>query len=439
MITPDTVVVGVDPFDIDHDTFRSILHDNASPALAEASSSYTTLGGFPVSIAFLLAIFHHESQYGKLGICAAYNTKSPGNTRSTRIEVGTVLSIPGRGPFVRYPTWLDGWRDMAWRLLDPSFAYHREGRVTIRQVIERWAPTSDGNAPDSYMNAVVRDMNEWIAPEPAGPSLTPPPGWTPPEVVRRILPRNASNTPQRRMVWQYITVHNTGNPNPGADALNHATWLEGLALAGRSEPSWYATVDEKRVVLHLEEDQPGWHASDGNGPGNLESLGYELVEIGDQERVLWNAGWHIAQRLRERNKDVSWLRQHHDWARDKKNCPRLLRANGGAGWRRLLGVIDHFLAEPQPTPEPSDRRVVPETGAALIFGFKGFYERLEQAGLALLVLGYPLADERPVQGIVGVQAAQRFERGWLVYEPANAAPWDVHLATVEQQIVLEDQ
>src|SRR5690606_14662310 len=69
---------------------------------------------------------------------------------------------------------------------------------------------------------------------------------------------------------------------------------------------------------------------------------------------------------------------------------------------------------PQPQP-PSDRRTFPETGASIVFGFKGFWERLELAGLAYLVLGYPTHDERAVTDIPGIASAQRFERGWLVY------------------------
>lgn len=175
----------------------------------------------------------------------------------------------------------------------------------------------------------------------------------PVEVVRRVLPRNASNTPQRTMDWQYITVHNTGNPRPGADALMHARWLESLAAGLAGEPSWHYTVDQWRAVQHLEDDQAGWHASDGEGPGNLASLGFELVEVGDQQAVLRNAAWLIAQRLHAKGFGVGRLRQHHDWARDKKNCPRLLRANGGAGWQQLQTLVQaelDRLATPGPDP-----------------------------------------------------------------------------------------
>jgi len=110
---------------------------------------------------FALAIFQHESRFGHEGICATYGTRSPGNTRSSRIGVGEVLQTE-KGPFVRYPSWTDGWRDLAHRLVDPGFAYVQEGRQTIRRIIERWAPPTDqGNNTEAYVAAVVRSMNEW--------------------------------------------------------------------------------------------------------------------------------------------------------------------------------------------------------------------------------------------------------------------------------------
>lgn len=172
-VTGDTIVVGVAPNDIPLALFEQVQRDANSPAADAARDAYATLSSIQVSIAFCLAVFHHESQYGKLGICHDFDTKSPGNTRSTRTGIGTVITIPNRGPFVRYPRWQDGWQDLAFRLVDPNYAYAKEGRRTIRQIIERFAPVSDNNRPDAYINAVVNDMNRWIdeaAPVPPLPS-----------------------------------------------------------------------------------------------------------------------------------------------------------------------------------------------------------------------------------------------------------------------------
>jgi N-acetylmuramoyl-L-alanine amidase len=302
----------------------------------------------------------------------------------------------------------------------------------------RWAWTQSipvGSLANGYARSSVAKANRVLAQlGGTSPTLAPPPDWQPPEIVRRLLPRNASNTPQRRMDWQWITVHNTGNPNPTADALMHASWLESLVRAGASEPSWQYTVDDTRVVQHLEDDQAGWHASDGNGPGNLASLGFELVEIGNQERVLWNAGWVIAQKLRSKNKGLDAVRQHHDWARDQKNCPRLLRANGGAGWKRLLAIVNHFLtdAQPGPPPAPAEEISFAEVPHTISGGFRGQWQLLDGArhhgtavGMSWLMLGLPRSPEFEVQLDGERRVAQVFDRGALCWAPSQPRPWDI--------------
>lgn len=163
-VTPDTVVVGVEP-DIPWGKFASVLQDARSPAASTAVAGRAAVIDTGVSPAFALAIFKHESRYGIAGLVPKYDLKNPGATRSIRTGNGQVIDIPGRGEFVRYATWADGWSDLAFRLVDPTYVYAREGRRTIRQIIERWAPSSDGNVPESYIAAVVRSMNEWIEPE----------------------------------------------------------------------------------------------------------------------------------------------------------------------------------------------------------------------------------------------------------------------------------
>lgn len=111
MITADTVVVGVPPR-IDAQTFAHILEQAQSPAAAEAAASYAALVQAGVDPLFALAVFWHESRFGTVGVCHEFDTRNPGNTRSSRTGVGQVIQTP-KGPFVRYPSWTDGFRDLA--------------------------------------------------------------------------------------------------------------------------------------------------------------------------------------------------------------------------------------------------------------------------------------------------------------------------------------
>ena len=172
VVTPDTVVVHV-PADIPFGKYARVLRDANSPAAASAQAMYDMTTRWAVSTAFQLAVFSHESGFGRLGICANFDTKSPGNTRSSRTGKGTVINVPNRGPFVKYDTWGDGAEDQSFRLTDETYVYHQEGRRTIRQIIERFAPASDNNVPERYIAAVVSDMNAWIeeAPPMAGAQI----------------------------------------------------------------------------------------------------------------------------------------------------------------------------------------------------------------------------------------------------------------------------
>src|SRR5690606_25017775 len=150
-VTPDTVVVGVEP-DITSKQFEQILQAAGSPAEPTARSGYQAVVDERVSPAFALAIFKHESRFGKEGLVPQYNLKNPGARLTTCTGEGVEIQIPARGQFMRYPTWQAGWTDLAFSLVDPNFVYVKEGSKTIRKIIERWAPLEDGNAPESYIS-----------------------------------------------------------------------------------------------------------------------------------------------------------------------------------------------------------------------------------------------------------------------------------------------
>lgn len=279
--------------------------------------------------------------------------------------------------------------------------------------------------------------------------MQPPPGWKPPQIIRRILPWGASNTPGRKLnggSWDYITTHNVGNTAPTANAYHHAAWLEKLAREGAGEPSWGYTVDQDVIFQHLEDDWAGWHASDDDGPGNFDSIGIELCEIGNQTFVIWNAAWLVSTKLKERGKtDISAVvKQHNTWARDGKNCPRLLRANNGARWNEYIAAIGYFLNEasqPQPESAPvDDKLILPGQADREADGFPkdaGLERGFKGTLLAMGAAKYAPDPERAIVSIVGHVrdreewegtdgcVYQRCERVTLQYNPTLAAPWDI--------------
>jgi N-acetylmuramoyl-L-alanine amidase len=160
MIDRNTVVVGVPP-DLTLAQFTTILESASSPALVDAPQIYSVIVRDGVSPAFLLAIFTVESGMGTVGLAVA--NKNPGNTRSTILGNGIVVDTV-KGKFVRYPGWFEGFKDLAARLIEPDYVYGRNGYKTIGQIIPVFAPASDGNSPDQYINSVIKLMNAWIQP-----------------------------------------------------------------------------------------------------------------------------------------------------------------------------------------------------------------------------------------------------------------------------------
>src|SRR5688500_15023473 len=86
-----------------------------------------------------------------------------------------------------------------------------------------------------------------------------------------IMPLNAPNLPKQSLKPTYITIHNTDNASPGANARMHAQYIKG-AEAAKRKVSWHFTVDDQRCVKHLPTNVKSWHAKDGN----KSSIGIEI-------------------------------------------------------------------------------------------------------------------------------------------------------------------
>lgn len=153
-----TVVVDVDPR-MRRQPFARFLRERDSPAAAEAADGWEIVKAQRVDPLFALAVFQEESHFATdpNTVTVQFATHSPGNTRTSRLGLGETVETP-HGPFVRYASWRDGWHDMAFRLVDPSFVYVQEGRRNVRQIIERFAPPEE-NPTERYINRVVEFMN----------------------------------------------------------------------------------------------------------------------------------------------------------------------------------------------------------------------------------------------------------------------------------------
>ena len=143
---------------------------------------------------------------------------------------------------------------------------------------------------------------------------------------------------------KYIVIHNTGNYSKDSDAALHALYLHNQAASSSPrEASWHYTVDDKVVYYHIPDNENAWHASDGNfGNGNYHGIGIEICVNGFPEvysgpayenwlvqfkATLDNAAKLTAHLMVKYDLDMTSIKQHYDFARDKKNCPMQMRWN----------------------------------------------------------------------------------------------------------------
>lgn len=144
-----------------------------------------------------------------------------------------------------------------------------------------------------------------------------------PKITKDFIPVSQKNQrPGNRMSPKYITVHNTANSSKGADAEMHSRYLHNGA--GGRTVGWHFTVDDKEIYQHLPTNENGWHAGDGNGNGNMRSIGIEICENSDGnfDKAVKNAQWLIKKLMKEHNISINNVVPHKHWS--GKNCPHLL-------------------------------------------------------------------------------------------------------------------
>jgi len=137
---------------------------------------------------------------------------------------------------------------------------------------------------------------------------------------------------------KYITVHQTGNTDKGANAQMHANLQSRL---NSREASWHYQVDDKVVIQSFEDDVKCWHAGDGNGPGNNESIAIEMCvnSDGDYKKTLQNGAKLVKHLMDKHNIPIQNVKQHYDWSR--KNCPAQIRAGkDGITWDDFLEMVE---------------------------------------------------------------------------------------------------
>jgi hypothetical protein len=118
-----------------------VLRENHSPAAGMGSYFYDSAVSRGINPAFALAMYGQESTFGTKG--AAVRNHSFGN-------------IKGAHGLKHYSDAKEGVDD--WMNLMSSDSYHGKG---LSEIVNRYAPSNDGNNPRSYMRYVTSNMAKW--------------------------------------------------------------------------------------------------------------------------------------------------------------------------------------------------------------------------------------------------------------------------------------
>ncbi len=141
---------------------------------------------------------------------------------------------------------------------------------------------------------------------------------------------------------KYVVIHNTGNYDERCDAAWHNGYIHGQAASpSPREASWHFTVDDKLICEHIPVHESAWHAGDTSfGQGNYYGIGIEICVNGfpgvyeGEAYEKWeprflaaidNAAVLTAALLKLYSLDLSAVKQHYDFAPEKKNCPQQMR------------------------------------------------------------------------------------------------------------------
>ena len=208
------------------------------------------------------------------------------------------------------------------------------------------------------------------------------------EIKTKLIPINTAARSGYILKPKYITIHNTANTGVGADAENHAIYMQGSGK--NSTASYHYVVDDKEIYRLLPDNEVAWHAGDGeNGTGNRQSLAIEICENvdGNLLNATNNAVELTAYLMKLYNIPLSNVVQHNHWS--GKDCPNRIRKNEPYNWQTFLNKVSiafNGVAKPK-TALYRVRRSWNEAASQI-----GAYSNLEYAKRAC-VNGYYVFDE----------------------------------------------
>ena len=170
------------------------------------------------------------------------------------------------------------------------------------------------------------------------------------EIKEKLIPDGSKLKPNRKLTRgkvEYVTIHNTADIEE-AEGTNDAEQYARATLNGNmGGVSVHYYIDETDCWQLLREDEMGYHAADGFGPGNGTSLAIEIIMKGDKskdDREAEDRGALLAAiLLRKHGLSILRLKTHRDWY-PKKYCPAYILPHWNDFVKRVMDythAMDH--------------------------------------------------------------------------------------------------
>ena len=135
-----------------------------------------------------------------------------------------------------------------------------------------------------------------------------------------------------------ITVHNTANDACAANEINYMK-------NNNYESSFHFAVDDIEIRQAIPLNRNAWHASDGNGPGNMKTIAIEICysKSGGERfnRAEENAAQLIAFLCKSYDWNINCVKRHYDYdTKNHKYCPHRTM---DYGWNRYLDIVKDYM------------------------------------------------------------------------------------------------
>lgn len=185
----------------------------------------------------------------------------------------------------------------------------------------------------------------------------------------------------------WIAVHQTDNPDRGANAAAHARLQENESLSY----GWHWQVDDTEAIQSFDHDYKIFCQGDGTyGKGNNEAISVEICmnSDGDYNLAVENGAKLVARLMKEEDIDINHVKQHNFFS--GKNCPSQIRAGrNGITWDNFLDKVKMYLGDEIPELKVAQTESKVTTNYEIKAGIfsnkiraKELIEALEKAGFA---------------------------------------------------------